>query len=81
MGGILSTRTRSRYPSSSQSWSHNSYPQSPYAQPSQEHTAYQHYAPPPQSYGDRAPNSRRLERKYSRIDDNYNSLEQVSYAF
>ncbi|KAI5562796.1 hypothetical protein BDE02_15G074400 [Populus trichocarpa] len=80
MGGILSTRTRSRYPSSSHSWSHNSYPQSPYAQPSQEHTAYQHYAPPPQSYGDRAPNSRRLERKYSRIDDNYNSLEQVTDA-
>lgn len=80
MGGILSTRTRSRYPSSSQSWSHNSYPQSPYAQPSQEHTAYQHYAPPPQSYGDQTPNSRRLERKYSRIDDNYNSLEQVTDA-
>ncbi|KAL3571180.1 hypothetical protein D5086_028429 [Populus alba] len=57
-----------------------SYPQSPYAQPSQEHTAYQHYAPPPQSYGDRAPTSRRLERKYSRIDDNYNSLEQVTDA-
>ncbi|KAJ6869098.1 hypothetical protein NC651_033998 [Populus alba x Populus x berolinensis] len=80
MGGILSTRTRSRYPSSSHSWSHNSYPQSPYAQPSQEHTAYQHHAPPPQSYGDRAPTSRRLERKYSRIDDNYNSLEQVTDA-
>ncbi|KAJ6374385.1 hypothetical protein OIU78_029992 [Salix suchowensis] len=80
MGGILSTRKSSRHPSSSHSWNHNSYPQSPYAQTSQEHTAYQHYPPSPQSYGDRAPNSRRLERKYSRIDDNYNSLEQVTDA-
>uniref|UniRef100_A0A6N2K3V8 RING-type domain-containing protein n=1 Tax=Salix viminalis TaxID=40686 RepID=A0A6N2K3V8_SALVM len=80
MGGILSTRKSSRHPSSSHSWNHNSYPQSPYAQTSQEHTTYQHYPPSPQSYGDRAPNSRRLERKYSRIDDNYNSLEQVTDA-
>ncbi|KAJ6676590.1 COPINE FAMILY PROTEIN 1 [Salix viminalis] len=80
MGGILSTRKSSRHPSSSHSWNHNSYPQSPYAQTSQEHATYQHYPPSPQSYGDRAPNSRRLERKYSRIDDNYNSLEQVTDA-
>ncbi|KAG6753158.1 hypothetical protein POTOM_043202 [Populus tomentosa] len=80
MGGILSRRSSSRHPSSSHSWSHHSYPQSPYAQPSQEYMQYQHYAPPPQSYGDPAPNSRRLERKYSKIDDNYNSLEQVTEA-
>ncbi|KAJ6888797.1 E3 ubiquitin-protein ligase RGLG2-like [Populus alba x Populus x berolinensis] len=80
MGGILSRRSSSGHPSSSHSWSHHSYPQSPYAQPSQEYMQYQHYAPPPQSYGDPAPNSRRLERKYSKIDDNYNSLEQVTEA-
>ncbi|KAL9335295.1 hypothetical protein Peur_072476 [Populus x canadensis] len=80
MGGILSRRSSSRHPSSSHSWSHHSYPQSPYAQPSQEYMQYQHYAPPPQSYGDPAPNSRRLERKYSKIDDNYNSLVQVTEA-
>ncbi|XP_011014652.1 PREDICTED: E3 ubiquitin-protein ligase RGLG2-like [Populus euphratica] len=80
MGGILSRRSSSRHPSSSHSWSHHSYPQSPYAQPGQEYMQYQHYAPPPQSYGDPAPNSRRLERKYSKIDDNYNSLVQVTEA-
>ncbi|KAJ6386948.1 hypothetical protein OIU78_016809 [Salix suchowensis] len=81
MGGILSRHSSSRHPSSSHSWSHHSYPQSPYARPSQEYMSYQHYASPPQSYGDRASSSRkRLERKYSKIDDNYNSLVQVTEA-
>ncbi|KAJ6748501.1 COPINE FAMILY PROTEIN 1 [Salix purpurea] len=81
MGGILSRHSSSRLPSSSHSWSDHSYPQSPYARPSQEYMSYQHYASPPQSYGDRASSSRkRLERKYSKIDDNYNSLVQVTEA-
>lgn len=82
MGGSVSRRASSRQPYSSHSWSHHSYPQAPYAQPSQEYVTHQHYPPPPQSYGGRAPDSRRrLERKYSKIEDNYNSLEQVRYSF
>ncbi|KAH6809404.1 RING domain ligase2 [Perilla frutescens var. frutescens] len=65
----------SSYASSSNSWSNHAYPQSSYAQPSHS------YAPPPPNYGDPPPESkRRLERKYSRIDDNYNSLDQVTDA-
>ncbi|KAK4844607.1 hypothetical protein QYF36_022241 [Acer negundo] len=67
-----------------------SYPP-PYAQPSQEYAPQQHYVPqqlyapppppPPHSYGRHAPESKkRLERKYSKIDDDYNSLEQVTDA-
>lgn len=65
----------SSYASSSNSWSHHAYPQSSYAQPSHS------YAPPPPTYGDPPPEAkRRLERKYSRIDDNYNTLGQVTDA-
>ncbi|EEF51892.1 E3 ubiquitin-protein ligase RGLG2 [Ricinus communis] len=78
MGGRLSKRASPRQASPSYSWS---YQQPPYAQPGQEYMAYENYAPAPQSYGGQAPNSgRRLERKYSKIDDNYNSLEQVTDA-
>lgn len=85
MGGIISKRATSRQPSfgsGSHSWSPQSYPEVPYAQPyappSQDYGQQQHFAPPPQSHGSAWPGSKkRLERKYSKIDDDYNSLEQV----
>ncbi|KAJ7956138.1 E3 ubiquitin-protein ligase RGLG2-like [Quillaja saponaria] len=86
MGGKSSKRASPRqhssFGSSSYSWGHNSYPQSPYAQPSHHHVPQQHSVPPPQSYGGgQAPESRkRLESKFSRIEDNYQSLEQVTDA-
>ncbi|KAI3454386.1 hypothetical protein Pfo_011049 [Paulownia fortunei] len=65
----------SSYASSSNSWSHHAYPQSSYAQPSHS------YAPQHPTYGGPPPESKRkLERKYSRIDDNYNTLDQVTAA-
>ncbi|PIN27049.1 putative E3 ubiquitin ligase [Handroanthus impetiginosus] len=65
----------SSYASSSNSWSHQAYPQPSYAQPSHG------YASPYPSYGGPPPESKReLERKYSRIDDNYNTLDQVTEA-
>lgn len=77
MGGILSKRASSRQASTSYSRSN---PQPSYVQPNQEFMPYQQYTPAPPSYGGRAPDSeRRLDRKYSKIDDNYNSLEQVSH--
>lgn len=83
MGGVTSKRSTTAQ--SSSSWDHNRYARPPYAPsgqgyaPSgQDYAPQQHYDPPPQSYGGHAPESRRrLERKYSKIDDNYNSLEQV----
>lgn len=96
MGGFISKRESPRHASSRgsdpYSWSPHSYPQSPYPQspypqspypqPSQDYRPQQHFAPPPQTYGGGpAPESRRrLERKYSKIDDDYNSLEQVTEA-
>lgn len=41
---------------------------------------YPSYSQPSQPYVPPAPPQRRLERKYSRIDDNYSSLEQVTDA-
>ncbi|KAK9021270.1 hypothetical protein V6N11_011268 [Hibiscus sabdariffa] len=84
MGGISSKRSKPTARSSS--IASNSYSQDPhrYAQPSysgRDYVPEPHYAPPPQRYGGHAPESkRRLERKYSKIDDNYNSLEQVTDA-
>ncbi|KAK9073570.1 hypothetical protein SSX86_007894 [Deinandra increscens subsp. villosa] len=80
MGGKSSKRASSRYSSygstSNSSWA---YPQSPYPQPQ----VNQPYASPSsfQSYPvqDHAL-KKRLERKFSRIDDNYNNLEQVTDA-
>ncbi|PON72341.1 Cdk-activating kinase assembly factor [Parasponia andersonii] len=92
MGGILSKRDSPRHPSSgSRSYSsgYQSYPQSPYTQPSQEYgqqpyyaDQQPYYAPQPHIYGGvPAPQSKkRLERKYSKIEDNYNSLDQVTEA-
>ncbi|KAJ8536532.1 hypothetical protein K7X08_034933 [Anisodus acutangulus] len=87
MGGKSSKSSKSskgsttgRYASFSSS-SHSSYPgyvPSPYnTQPTY------NYPPPPsyQTYGGPPPESKkRLERKYSKIDDDYNSLEQVTNA-
>ncbi|KAF8369619.1 hypothetical protein HHK36_032356 [Tetracentron sinense] len=87
MGG-QSSRERSWRQSSfrsSSSWSHNGYPQSPYAQQREtyapEQQQYQ-YAPPSQNnYGVRAAEPQwNLERRYSRIADSYNTLEQVTEA-
>ncbi|PHT87321.1 hypothetical protein T459_09427 [Capsicum annuum] len=76
MGGKSSkSSTSGRYSSygSSSNSGYHSYTQSPYTQPTY------NYPPPPsyQSYGGPPPESRkRLDRKYSKIDDDYNSLEQ-----
>lgn len=91
MGGITSKRSSSRqssFGSRQSSWNQQNYEEAPYAQPyappSQERGYQQHYAPPPQSHGGSAwasESKKKLERKYSKIDDNYNSLEQVTYTF
>ncbi|KAJ8750358.1 hypothetical protein K2173_014273 [Erythroxylum novogranatense] len=79
----------SRSANSSSSWNQYGYQQaSPYPYPSgQQHSYYtpqNPYAQPPfSSYGyepDRPQPQRRLERKYSRIADNYQSLDQVTVA-
>lgn len=76
---------------SSSSW--NSYPQSTYDrsqpyEPPPSYSSQQYYIPPPQNY-DHEPyapgrvagdNRNKLERRYSRIADNYNSLEEVRDA-
>lgn len=82
MGGKSSKRSApgrySSFSSSSNSWSHNEYPQSSCPQRTQTFES----AHPPQSHGGWAPDSkRRPERKFSRIDDNFNSLEQVESSF
>ncbi|OVA20562.1 von Willebrand factor [Macleaya cordata] len=91
MGGKSSKSAvsrRSSFGSSTSSWSNQGYPQSPYvshdqnyAPPPHNHASAPSYAPPPQN---RAPQAggpqRKLERKYSRIADNYNSLEEVTEA-
>lgn len=79
MGGKSSKTKRSttgRYSSyGSQSRNFNEYPS--YAQPSQVYTQ----PPPPQSYGGRASQSNwNVEKKFSRIDDNYSSIDEVTDA-
>lgn len=79
MGGKSSKRSTagrySSYGSSSHSWSNQAYPR--YAEPS-----YTHAPPPPnQNFDIQAPESRRrLERKFSKINDEFHSLEQVTDA-
>ncbi|KAK7281975.1 hypothetical protein RIF29_10399 [Crotalaria pallida] len=85
MGGSVSKRRSSRPSSSSTSSSSSSwYPQyqSPYLPQSQDNVPQGYYGNPSQSYGGgHTPEQRtRQVRKYSRIDDNYNSLEQVTEA-
>lgn len=77
------SRGSSRYRSTSHSWNDHGYSPSPSAQPSRDYLPQQHYAPPTQSYVGQAPGlKKRLERKYSKIEDNYNTLEQVTlYEF
>ncbi|XP_024976584.1 E3 ubiquitin-protein ligase RGLG2-like [Cynara cardunculus var. scolymus] len=80
MGGKSSKRSvSSRYASYGSASSSYGYPQSSYPQP----PVSQPYASPfpYQSYPNQAPDTkRRLERKYSRIEDDYNNLEQVTDA-
>ncbi|TYG42002.1 hypothetical protein ES288_D12G221700v1 [Gossypium darwinii] len=85
MGGIISKRSTTSQSSSvasnSYSWDSHRYAQPSYAPSGQDYVPEQRYAPPYHSYGGYAPESkRRLERKFSKIDDNYNSLEQVTDA-
>lgn len=85
MGGSISKRRsgsqRSYSRSSSHSWSYPP-PQSPYVQQSQDCGPCEYFGTPSQTYGGGcAPESRkRLEEKYSKIDDNYISLDQVTEA-
>lgn len=77
MGAKSSKRSTGRYAlyGSSSNSGYPGYVQSPYTQPTY------NYPPPSsyQTYGVPPPESRkRLERKFSKIDDDYNSLEQVS---
>uniref|UniRef100_A0A5B6Z798 Putative E3 ubiquitin-protein ligase RGLG2-like isoform X1 n=1 Tax=Davidia involucrata TaxID=16924 RepID=A0A5B6Z798_DAVIN len=96
MGGKSSREGSWRQPSrlrstSSSSWSQYDYPQSShpqetqnYAQPYPAYPPQQYHQPyhqPPQNYEGRAPEpQRKLDRRYSRIADNYNSLEEVTGA-
>ncbi|XP_039051945.1 E3 ubiquitin-protein ligase RGLG2-like [Hibiscus syriacus] len=85
MGGITSKRSTkaqsSSVASNSYSWDPHRYAQPSYGSSGRDYGSEPHYAPPPQSYGGHAPESkRRLDRKYSKIDDDYNSLEQVTDA-
>ncbi|XP_021901200.1 E3 ubiquitin-protein ligase RGLG5-like isoform X2 [Carica papaya] len=80
MGGSSSKRSRQGLSSSSGSansspWSHYGYPQ--------QHLYYtpQHRHAPASSYSSQTPRPHRtFERKYSRIADNYTTLEQVTSA-
>ncbi|XP_038718274.1 E3 ubiquitin-protein ligase RGLG2-like [Tripterygium wilfordii] len=63
------------YPSSQDYASQQPYPSQQYYPSSQDYAPQQY--PPPQDYG---ANKRRLERKYSKIADSYNSLEEVTEA-
>lgn len=68
------------YSESSSSWNPQyGYSQSPYGQDTQGYTPQPAYA---QEYagGTSGDNRRRLDRRYSRIADNYNSLEEVTEA-
>ncbi|XVE67819.1 hypothetical protein DITRI_Ditri09bG0019000 [Diplodiscus trichospermus] len=91
MGGSSSREGSWRQNSSS--WdSHQGYPQSSYDQDSQSYAPQYNYAspqyyPPPQQEPQYYPPSqdhgrdrRKLDKKYSRIADNYNSLDQVTEA-
>ncbi|KAK1363210.1 RING-type E3 ubiquitin transferase [Heracleum sosnowskyi] len=81
MGGKSSKRSApgrySSFSSTSNSRSYNEYPQSSYPQRTQTYES----ARPPQTHGGWAPDSKKWpERKFSRIDDNFSSLEQVTEA-
>ncbi|GFP88420.1 E3 ubiquitin-protein ligase rglg2 [Phtheirospermum japonicum] len=71
----ISGRYSSYASSSSNSWGQHGYQQS------NAHPAHSYSSPQP-TYGGPPPpeTKKRLERKYSRIDDNYNTLDQVTDA-
>ena len=77
MGGSISKRRRSKQHSS------NFFPryQQPHFPQSQDNGSVGHYGYSPQSYcGGRAPEQgKSLDRKYSRIGDDYKSLDQVTF--
>lgn len=84
MGGHFSKRRR--VSSSRPSWSdQNGYPGSPFVQPASYYTPQHHLAPSSSSsyfdYGLRTPQPHMLNRRYSRIADNYYTLDQVSSLF
>ncbi|XVF43866.1 hypothetical protein PTKIN_Ptkin02bG0074700 [Pterospermum kingtungense] len=89
MGGKSSKSSSGRRYSTSRSsgsdaWSRYRYPPpSPYPQETSYYTPQHHYAPPPSyNYGSQTPQRthKHLERKYSRIADNYQTLDQVTAA-
>ncbi|CAK9144531.1 unnamed protein product [Ilex paraguariensis] len=83
MGGKSSKGTSRRQFSSSSSYSFNNhgYPQSPYPEQNPVYTPRHHHAPSPYHYGSQTPQpQRRLDRRYSRIADNYRTLEEVTAA-
>ncbi|KAK2968631.1 LOW QUALITY PROTEIN: hypothetical protein RJ640_030711 [Escallonia rubra] len=83
MGGIIS-RVKSRRESSENgsSWlSHHGYPQSTGSQQASYYTPQHQHVPAPYSYGAQTPQpQRKLHRRYSRIADNYDSLDEVTAA-
>ncbi|KAK8643493.1 hypothetical protein V6N13_012788 [Hibiscus sabdariffa] len=66
----------------SDSWSHYGYPpQSGYPPQNSYYTPHHHYAPPHSSnYGSKTPRRGHKIVKYSRIDDDYQTLDQVTAA-
>lgn len=89
MGGKSSKRSvsgrYSSYGSTSSSYGHpqSSYPQPPMSQPYASPSPYQGYPnqTPYQSYPNQTPaTKKKLERKYSKIDDDYQNLDQVTDA-
>lgn len=75
MGGRSSKRSYGNS-SSFASHSYSNHPQSPYSNPGS-YTPHHNYAPPPQGGGG---SHHGLDRKFLRIADDYNSLEQVTEA-
>ncbi|KAL7202530.1 hypothetical protein ACSBR1_034077 [Camellia fascicularis] len=83
MGSSSSKGTSRRQFSSSGSSSFNQreYQQPAYPQQNPYYTAQHHHAPAPYNYGAQTPQrQRKLDRRYSRIADNYQTLEQVTDA-
>ncbi|XVE92292.1 hypothetical protein REPUB_Repub01dG0084600 [Reevesia pubescens] len=90
MGGKSSKDSSGgRYPTTrsggSAAWSHYGYPppESAYPQENDYYTPQHNYAPPPSyNYGSQTPQRahKSMERKYSRIADNYQTLDQVTAA-
>ncbi|XP_061365713.1 E3 ubiquitin-protein ligase RGLG5 [Gastrolobium bilobum] len=89
MGGKSSKGSERRHFSSngssgsSSSWDNYGYPQSPsyqYPQQSPYQTPLHHRAPPAPLQQDYAQPRRRLDRKYSKIADDYHSLDEVTAA-